>query len=449
MNTNILTKILFAGAALSSSALFAVDITTPVEYTTLQQVSGTTVNVEEDGSISMNGANYELRNGSTLNLNGGSFNFIAGSNLYISKGSGSSTVNVNDGGHIQMQQTSGDAAIYIGDDPNVVANLNVYTGGLIDQAAGSKNLAIYVGRNGSGTMTIDGGEVRGVGNIYVIDRSNGNTGTLLLKSGYLSTSAGNLNVGDNDNTGGTMGTALFKATGGLAEVRNLAIAKKLGQIDAKVEISGTAVVKVSGADGQDLIVGGVSSTAATHKGQLLIATGGQLSYASTTKAVKINNTGELVFRMDSEVFSGTVSPLLKAKEIKFSDNDGKGTDTLVIDGSGLTSSVAGLDTIDITLIDLSMAGAAMYFYGTDETTASASFTAATGTTELLQAFLANFISFENFDGELWETVSIDDIYWDASTKSVMLTLTQVPEPATYAAIFGALALALAAYRRKR
>ncbi|MBR4597274.1 MAG: PEP-CTERM sorting domain-containing protein [Opitutales bacterium] len=42
------------------------------------------------------------------------------------------------------------------------------------------------------------------------------------------------------------------------------------------------------------------------------------------------------------------------------------------------------------------------------------------------------------------------LFWDESTTTLYLNvISQVPEPATYAAIFGALTLAFAAYRRRK
>ena len=42
-----------------------------------------------------------------------------------------------------------------------------------------------------------------------------------------------------------------------------------------------------------------------------------------------------------------------------------------------------------------------------------------------------------------------DLFEAAGTTSVMLTIAAVPEPATVAAILGAVALAFAAYRRRK
>ena len=59
----------------------------------------------------------------------------------------------------------------------------------------------------------------------------------------------------------------------------------------------------------------------------------------------------------------------------------------------------------------------------------------------------------NASGEFAEFIGIDGGEFTSDSKHLYLTIArdslQVPEPSTYAAIFGAIALAFAAYRRRK
>lgn len=74
-------------------------------------------------------------------------------------------------------------------------------------------------------------------------------------------------------------------------------------------------------------------------------------------------------------------------------------------------------------------------------------------TETLEPFDVSNISIANSDkmGETWSLAEGENLFWEDSTLFLNVTAagSSVPEPSTYAAIFGALALAFAAYRRRK
>ena len=74
-------------------------------------------------------------------------------------------------------------------------------------------------------------------------------------------------------------------------------------------------------------------------------------------------------------------------------------------------------------------------------------------TETLDHFDVSNISIANSDkmGETWSLAEGENLFWEDNTLFLNVTSagSSVPEPSTYAAIFGALALAFAAYRRRK
>lgn len=74
-------------------------------------------------------------------------------------------------------------------------------------------------------------------------------------------------------------------------------------------------------------------------------------------------------------------------------------------------------------------------------------------TETLEPFDVSNISIANSDkmGETWSLAEGENLFWEDSTLFLKVTSlgSSIPEPSTYAAIFGALALAFAAYRRRK
>lgn len=74
-------------------------------------------------------------------------------------------------------------------------------------------------------------------------------------------------------------------------------------------------------------------------------------------------------------------------------------------------------------------------------------------TETLDPFDVSNISIANSDkmGETWSLAEGENLFWEDGTLFLNVTSagSSVPEPSTYAAIFGAMALAFAAYRRRK
>ena len=74
-------------------------------------------------------------------------------------------------------------------------------------------------------------------------------------------------------------------------------------------------------------------------------------------------------------------------------------------------------------------------------------------TETLEPFDVSNISIANSDkmGETWSLAEGENFFWEDNTLFLKVTSlgSSIPEPSTYAAIFGAIALAFVAYRRRK
>lgn len=74
-------------------------------------------------------------------------------------------------------------------------------------------------------------------------------------------------------------------------------------------------------------------------------------------------------------------------------------------------------------------------------------------TETLEPFDVSNISIANSDkmGETWSLAEGENLFWEDSTLFLKVASlgSSIPEPSTYAAIFGAIALAFVAYRRRK
>ena len=74
-------------------------------------------------------------------------------------------------------------------------------------------------------------------------------------------------------------------------------------------------------------------------------------------------------------------------------------------------------------------------------------------TEATELFDVSNISIANSDkmGETWSLAEGENFFWEDNTLFLKVTSfgSSIPEPSTYAAIFGAIALAFAAYRRRK
>src|SRR5690606_34943639 len=181
--------------------------------------------------------------------------------------------------------------------------------------------------------------------------------------------------------------------------------------------------------------GGTLSGTGTLGNWLIVESGGTVSPGSSPGTLFAGNTvvyggGSLVWEINDAAGAAGANP---------------GWDLLSLTGQfGIDADSSNPFTIYITsLIDSSLAGAAANFdpdspYAFDFIYASGGFT-----TFSTDAFAIDTSGFANAFTGIW-SIGITE-----ETLQLLYTPTAVPEPATYAAIAGAVALGLATWRRRR
>lgn len=414
--------------------------------------SNTTANFNLGATGSING-NVTFTIGQhgigNFNLNGGTINITNDvkladrsdgmGNLVINSGSLTMT-----GKTITANDNSGSGSITVNGGELNLANIRMGNGthnaALADsfykQTAGTTTLtgtmsfATASGTNSS--AEIFGGSLSAK---EIILSQFGGTASMKMSAGNLTVTDA-LRVGGNFATGAA-GTGSLDISGVTASLARFDIGYNAKGAVATTTISGDASVTSS----FRLAVGANLSAieGSTNSSKLIVKNGATLSTTGTAN-VDIYDTGSLTFKMDPARASST-SSMIVTKNVNLFKSDGADSDLLIVDGADLTSAISD---ITVVLMELGLNGK-INFNG------SAIFTATTTATtaDLVAALEENSaMQFTNFDSSIWGEVGLSNLEYQASTGKILFNLS-VPEPSTYAAIFGALALALAVYRRRK
>ena len=335
----------------------------------------------------------------TVNFNNSSVTSTANATLAWGKDGGNSVaINLI---NTTIASTSGTLNFEIGRNNNTLLNID-------STSSMSGNSLTMATRPGDfvRVININGGSINLTGNVDIArDGSiggNGGSGEInVLAGGSLTASSLNLNPYQGSATRASQATVLVQGVGSSLTVNS------------------------------NLNLGLTAITNADDSGTLTLHTGTTTTVANEAR---INNYGTLKVVLDSSSLTNDDTSVLFTTKDSFFYNNGT-SDPIVIDGELLTT------------------------MGTDVTIALFKFTANEGNVKLndvrtvfgdLQSSLEDFITFDHNTGnQYWEDFGYGNLTF--ANNTIYLTLTAIPEPSTYAAIFGALALALAfvLYRRKR
>ncbi len=293
------------------------------------------------------------------------------------------------------------------------------TGGLLTLAAPGASISLTGGNGGyiGGSFSGYGGDGGNGGNI------NLNGGTFLFSQGSINLSAGNGGSGNAQyGANGTHGT--FSVAGGTL------VTTTPGFLDSNLTGNlalNSGVIRFTGTGGT---IGAGSKLATALTGGLGSGRTLEFDHAVTFGAdLTVNSSGRLLFHDDATVAAGTVLMLNSGAILGFYLGQIASSTLFIADGATFAGPAAGTVTFDFhdlgdfaagtyDLIDASSAGAIRNNW------LASNFAVGTGIAGYTYSFAIN--------GDV-----------------LQVTATAVPEPATYAALAGALALGIALWRRRR
>ncbi len=397
---------------------------------------GLTVN---NGGVFNSNAGVEVQNNNVLVNEGGSYNVVKGSTLAIGNKADQTASFTVDGGSFNLIATNSDFNIYVANNSTATANLKITNGGVYQQANGAKNTQVWM-NSGSGTLEIsDGGKWFANTNFYVGGASGANS-TLILNNGKIANSAGTGYSSDIKLAYAANSTAKFEVSnGGSALLRSFQMAQ--GGANAKATLiikdAGSVVKAMNTNDSNYLFSLGMNvADGDKYTGNSAIVeihTGAQ--FANTNNGISsIKDSAQFTFVLDSANIDYASTAMFSTRNLAVYKTNATVSNPFVIDGANL-GAVNGLSEGDIAEFvimtisgDATLNNAILDFSNIE--------------------LIAGIFEFKNnTDLADWEDFGLENLSFAGG--NLVLSLTYVPEPSTYAAIFGALALAFAAYRRRK
>lgn len=397
---------------------------------------GLTVN---NGGVFNSNAGVEVQNNNVLVNEGGSYNVVKGSTLAIGNKADQTASFTVDGGSFNLTATNSDFNIYVANNSTATANLKITNGGVYQQANGAKNTQVWM-NSGSGTLEIsDGGKWFANTNFYVGGASGANS-TLILNNGKIANSAGTGYSSDIKLAYAANSTAKFEVSnGGSALLRSFQMAQ--GGANAKATLiikdAGSVVKAMNTNDSIYLFSFGMNvADGDKYTGNSAIVeihTGAQ--FANTNNGISsIKDSAQFTFVLDSANIDYASTAMFSTRNLAVYKTNATVSNPFVIDGANL-GAVNGLSEGDIAEFvimtvsgDATLNGDILDFSNIE--------------------LIAGIFEFKNnTDLADWEDFGLENLSFAGG--NLVLSLTYVPEPSTYAAIFGAIALAFAAYRRRK
>ena len=381
---------------------------------------------------------------SVLNVDGTITNVGATTFRFDSRNSTGSVVTF-DGGKFLNENTAGTTNIIVGQDTNTCPLLfelkNGASIGNNPAVSGVKNLDIEFGRNTDTTINIDktssitattiNYSTRGWNASPVVNNFNINGGTVSLSNNLNVATAGQL-----ANNSGILANISINGGGRLTTL-NATILNQAGKADNEANRVFVTVKDIgsSFSVSNNLSLGPTSVENSESVAELILHTGASATVGAT---LTVNNHGAVRAVLDSDTISSN-APLLSTNNASLYNNSGADA-AFVIDGEllGASGSFEKDMTYDFVLFEVKSGQVGLN--GTSKSMSDADFL----------DDISTFISFENNTGNsFWKDFGVDDLFVvDGNRIGVSLTYA-VPEPGAYAAIFGALALFLAACRRRK
>ena len=418
-----LTLGIAAMAAQPFAATIDTDTSWPSGYTLTEKVT-----VTNDAALSFEGG-----------VNTGNFGMQvdAGSSIVFTNNSGTAefktvspsadTPNIFDI-HGTVDKTGTGASVFIlSDQSNQNTEFNLHDGSVFKSQSGVINFEV---RRGVATVNImKGATLSGSNDFLVGGRGDADPDGTLNVEGSATFGAW-IKLGNSALNADRSGKAALNVTnGGYLKTRDFATNSGTGY---------DAAATIKDAGSQMVVSGAVTLNAANdaRSTSLFTVYSGANFKVENANGLTSNSRSNVVFGLDSNIQAAAATAMFTIS--KFTVNTEDSAKTFSIDASNL-GYVAGLnadDTVDVILAD---ALQSITFNGTDYALSGLDDAA-------LQSLLSGFMEFEFAGNAYWEAAGISDIR--KSGNSLVLSMTYVPEPGAYAAIFGAAAMLLALRRRR-
>lgn len=418
----------------------------------------------------------DLTSNATVSQSAGTVTVAGGNTFWIGRNGGTGTYNLSGTGSLTSAKT-----ISIGATSTSTGNFNM-SGGTM-----TVNNSMNIGGTGgsgdgtpTGTFTMSGGTLTTT-SWFSIGESGSATGTFNQTGGTVdaANSGGTaVNLGDRDSASGTLNVSggTFNSTGGGINVGNHW--NGTGTNNGTLTVSGSGVVNTgTAANGLKLAAGnggggtstgtvnlngGTIQTAKIQKGTGSTATfnfnGGTLQATATSTTYMTGLTNAFVKSggavIDTSTFNITIGQALLTDAVSLGGGLTKlGSGTLTLTG---TNTYTGNTTISAGTLTLGSSAASATFladtsslYLTTGALLNLSFTS----NSVLESITGLYIDGVQQLAGTWGAVGSGATFENAlitGTGLLNVTASAVPEPATYATIFGVLTLAgTVAYRRRK
>lgn len=400
-------------------------------------VSGSTADVINIGNYNDNVATVYVNKGGIIESSG-----TKGLNITLGSGANSTSKLIMDGGEI-VKTSKGDKNITIGNNTSESATslFQMNNNSKISQTENNWQINVK-----NGTMEVLSGSDIYINGNFTVGNTTSNaskfiidgSGTEIRGSSGGTSYAGSLYLANSANNKGET----IVSGGASAIFRNIIVADKANS-------QGTLVVKGLGTSvtvgnlAYDTHFGANQSDAANYAGssaKLEIWTGANFRSASGTgNGLKIYDSAQVSFVMDSSTVldaSNSGEAMLDYFRLDAYKSEGA-TKPFVIDGSMLKPTQEE-SSYEVILMHVSEG-----FYLNDTLLDFDSMSS-----EEIFSFVQETFDFQNCtDIYGWDDISAENVYYALDRFVLQLTSYAVPEPSTYALIFGAIALALACRRK--
>lgn len=426
-----------------------------------------TLNVKDGGTLNA-GSYIQMGNGvnSTANLNvekGGVVNVNVKNEVRMSVADGSSSSIFVDGGQINLISANDDMSIRMGyASGDSTSSIVLANGALFQQTGKNLQLSAWGGNN---TIEVSDGSKWAVSTNFYLGRNSESVSTLNVDGGYITGASGDLASYSYDlhaGAGAGVTTYVNISGGGIANFRGLNISQGHTNLDTTTVGGANAVsyVTISG-NGSQLAArnvnnsnyhnrwgvnkydaeGALNSAYEGNVASLKIHTGSQ--FLNTQAAVQIFDSAQVTLVLDSKGIQYSMDngfSMFKTRDLQVYKSDDTVSSPFVIDGSALgrLENASEGDYYEFAIMEFS-GSVSLNGEVLDLTSMSES---------ELNDFIGTLFTFENnTDLNSWEDFDSSNILF--SGNAFYIWLTYVPEPSAFAALFGALALAFAAYRRRK